>query len=254
MRTMKGRQLRGLPPHSPFAVVPRLQSFITLINDREDEPMRIIMVGATGLVGSLLVPKLSAHEIILVGRRAADAAPSQAIQHIGPMSEWPALVRTSPCDVAICCLGTTIKVAGSHAAFASVDRDAVGDFAVSAKAAGARHFLMVSSVGADPKARNFYLRTKGEAEAAALAAGFEQVDIFRPGLLRGNRTGAKRPGESIMMTFSPLTDLLTPHVFDQYRSIAAEDVASAMAAALGEIGSGVRILENRDMLSLAGRR
>lgn len=216
--------------------------------------MRIVMTGATGLVGGLLVQKLGEHDLSLIGRRTITEAPASAVQRIGPMEDWPKLVSQSTYDAAICCLGTTIRVAGSQAAFQAVDRDAVSAFAAAAKSAGARHFLMVSSVGANPATRNFYLRTKGEAEAAIQSIGFDRIDIFRPGLLRGDRPGVSRPGESFMMAISPLTDVLTPHVFDQYRSIAAESVAAAMAASLGREGSGTFILENRDMLSLIGNR
>lgn len=210
--------------------------------------MRIVMTGASGLVGGLVPRHLAGHALTLVGRREVPGV--DAVQLIGPIDNWPALVGKSAHDVAICCLGTTIRVAGSQPAFAAVDRDAVIDFAQAAKAAGARQFLLITSVGANPGARNFYLRTKGEAEAGAKAAGFDRVDIFRPGLLRGNRQGTSRPGEGLMMALSPITDLLTPHVFDQYRSIAAESVAHAIAACVGKRESGVHIHENRDMLSL----
>ena len=209
--------------------------------------MRIVMTGATGLVGGLLVHKLGEHDLSLVGRRPVADAPVRTKQLVGPITDWPKLVSQSSYDVAICCLGTTIRAAGSRVAFAAIDRDAVADFAAAARAAGARQLLMVSSVGANPEARNFYLKTKGEAEAAAQAAGFEQLDIFRPGLLRGHRTG-------FMMAVSPITDLLTPNVFDQYRSIPAETVACAIAASIGREGSNTRIRENRDMLRLAGIR
>lgn len=211
--------------------------------------MRIVMTGASGLVGGLLLPRLAGHELTLVGRRAVQGA--NAEQRIGPMADWPGLVaQAAPQDVAICCLGTTIRVAGSQPAFAAVDRDAVVAFAQAAKAAGARQFLLITSVGANAEARNFYLRTKGEAEAGVKAAGFDRIDIFRPGLLRGNRRGTSRPGEGIMMALSPITDLLTPHVFDQYRSIAAESVASAIASRVGRSEGGMHIHENRDILTL----
>lgn len=212
--------------------------------------MRVVMTGASGLVGGLVLERLQGHELTLVGRRSLPAALPAATQHVGPVEAWPDLVRQSPCDAAICCLGTTIRVAGSQAAFAAVDRDAVIAFAEAAKAVGARQFVMVSSVGASTSTRNFYLRTKGEAEAGVKALGFDRVDIFRPGLLRGDRQGPKRPGEAIMMAISPFTDLLTPHVFDQYRSIAAESVAGAIVACLGKPEGGVHVHENRDILAL----
>lgn len=212
--------------------------------------MRIVMAGASGLVGGLVLSRVAGHELTLVGRRDAPGAPAGARQLAGPMERWPDLVRQAAHDVAICCLGTTIRVAGTQAAFAAVDRDAVIAFARSARDAGARQFLTVSSVGASAAARNFYLKTKGEAEAGVKAVGFDRTDIFRPGLLRGDRQGPRRPGEAIMMALSPITDLLTPHVFDQYRSIAAEHVAGAIAACIGRGGSGVHVHENRDILSL----
>ena len=212
--------------------------------------MRIVMTGASGLVGGLLLPCLDGHTVTLVGRRKAPNAAPEVEQRVGPVEHWPALVAQSAHDVAICCLGTTIRVAGSQPAFAAVDRDAVITFAKAAKASGARQFLMVTSVGANADARNFYLRTKGETEAGVASAGFERVDIFRPGLLRGNRQGARRPGEGIMMALSPITDLLTPHVFDQYRSIEAQSVATAIAACIGKSGNGVHFHENRSILSL----
>ena len=213
--------------------------------------MRIVITGGSGLIGGLLLPRLGGHTLTLVGRRDVPNAPPEAEQRVGPMERWPALVAQSAHDVAICCLGTTIRVAGSQTAFAAIDRDAVIAFATAAKATGARQFLMVTSVGANAGAGNFYLRTKGEAEAGAKAAGFERIDIFRPGLLRGNRQGTSRPGEGIMMALSPITDLLTPHVFDQYRSIAAGSVASAIAACVGKSEGGVHVHENRSILRLS---
>src|SRR4029077_1833999 len=91
------------------------------------------------------------------------------------------------CDVALCCLGTTIRQAGSEHAFRAVDVDCVLAFARAAKAAGARRFVVISSVGADTSARNFYLRTKGEMEEQLIAAGFESLDILQPSLLLGWR-------------------------------------------------------------------
>lgn len=212
--------------------------------------MRIVMTGASGLVGGLLLPRLAGHQLTLIGRGGVANTPAGTEQLVGEMKNWAALVVKAKHDVAICCLGTTIRVAGSKAAFAAVDRDAVIGFAQAAKAAGVRQFLMITSVSASASARNFYLKTKGEAEAGVTAVGFDRVDIFRPGLLRGSRTGPSRPGEAIMMALSPITDLLTPHVFDQYRSIAAESVARAIAACVGKDGGGAHIHENRDILSL----
>lgn len=212
--------------------------------------MRIVLAGATGLIGGLLIDKLAGHDLTLIGRRKAD---SDVKQLVGSVEEWPALIAIGAYDVAISCLGTTIKAAGSQAAFAAVDRESVIAVANAAKDAGACHFLMVSSVGASASSSTFYLRTKGEAEEGAKAIGFKRVDIFRPGLLRGERGGPPRAGERVMMALSPFTDLLTPSVFDQYRSIAADDVAKAIAVLIDAKEAGVHVHHNREMLREAAR-
>jgi len=106
---------------------------------------------------------------------------------------------------------------------------------------------MVSSVGANAKASNFYLATKGKAEDGVKAIGFARVDIFRPGLLRGERSGATRPVERLMISLSPITNLLTPRLFDHYRAIDADDVAGAMAGVVGKAGEGMFVHHNRAM-------
>ena len=125
--------------------------------------MRIAMIGATGLIGRQLWPLLEArHELLVLGRRPSGAT----CEKLGRMDEWPALLAGERLDCAISTLGTTWKKTGSWEKFAAVDRDAVLAFARAAHAAGARHFLAVSSSGADPASRNAYLRLKGEVEEA----------------------------------------------------------------------------------------
>jgi uncharacterized protein YbjT (DUF2867 family) len=214
---------------------------------------KLLITGATGLVGGLLAKRLDPAILETVGRRAVAALDPRVVQHVAPIEAWPDLVAHAKADVAICCLGTTLKQAGSQAAFAAVDRDAVISFATAARAAGAAQFLMISSVGASATASSFYLKIKGETEAAVAGLGFERVDIFRPGLLRGNRGGERRAGESAAIALSPFTDLLTPRAFDKFRSIAADQVAAAMAAAVGNAAPGLFIHHNRDMLREAAR-
>jgi uncharacterized protein YbjT (DUF2867 family) len=203
----------------------------------------IILAGASGLIGGLLAARLKDHTLTAIGRRAV---PGIADQRIAPVAEWPALVAALKPDVAISTLGTTIRAAGSQDAFAAIDHDAVVAFARAARDAGAGQFLMVSSVGAG--GASFYLKTKGRAEASVRALGFARVDIFRPGLLLGERTGEVRPVERLFAALSPLTNALTPRAFDQYRAIAANDVAAAMARVIGAAEDDVFIHHNRDML------
>ena len=206
----------------------------------------IILAGATGLVGGVVARLLPSEGLTLIARRAVGIP--NTLELTGAMSDWPQLIHGQSFDVGICCLGTTIKQAGSKDAFSAIDLGGVATFAGAARMAGARQFLMVSSVGADAGSSNFYLQTKGKAEEAVQSLGFARVDIFRPGLLRGDRGGPARLGESIGMAVSPFTDFLTPRGFDRYRSIAADDVAKAIVALTGREGEGVFVHHNRDML------
>lgn len=214
--------------------------------------MKIILAGSTGLIGGLLAGRLDPAVLTTVGRRVNPALDPVVSQQIGAVAEWPALVSVAKADVAICCLGTTIKLAGSQVAFAAIDFDAVLAFASAAKAGGARQYLLVSSVGAKASSANFYQATKGKAEAGVIALDFDRVDIFRPGLLRGDRAGPSRPVESLMMAFSPFTDFLTPGRFASFRSTAAEDVAAAMAACTGRAEKGLFVHENGEIQRLLG--
>lgn len=213
--------------------------------------MRALLAGATGLVGGHLARQLPAEGLVLVGRREAAGLDPAVKQLIGPPGDWPELMAGQQVDVAFCTLGTTIRQAGSKDAFAAIDRDAVASFARAARDAGAAHFLLVSSVGASARSSNFYLKTKGEAENEVAACGFRRVDIFRPGLLRGERQGPSRVGEAIAMALSPVTDFLTPASFDRYRSIEARAVAAAMAAMAKAETPGVHIHQNREILAAA---
>ena len=213
--------------------------------------MRIIMVGATGLVGGLALKHLTARpdleSLTTITRSPITPSDERHFPEVAPMAAWSDRVAKGGFDIGICCLGTTIKAAGSKQAFAAVDMVAVGDFALACKAAGARQFMMVSSVGADAHSRNFYLSTKGKAEASVRNVGFERVDIFRPGLLVGRRKGAIRLGESVAIAVSPLTDLLTPNVLSRYRSVKAEAVAKAITSLAGAEEAGHFIHHNDEI-------
>lgn len=219
--------------------------------------MRIILAGATGLVGGRILERLFARSdvtnVTTVARRALSGVASKQDQIVAPASEWPAHIADRKCDVAVCCLGTTIKAAGSQDAFAALDHAAVVAFASACRAAGARQALLVTSVGADAGSRNFYLSTKGQAEADVRGLGFARIDIFRPGLLTGQRPGPLRVGERLAIAVSPLTDMLTPNVLSRYRSIPAQSVAHAMARLTGAEGAGEFIHHNDDMQAIISK-
>jgi uncharacterized protein YbjT (DUF2867 family) len=212
--------------------------------------LRIVLAGGTGLIGSRLVTRLAHQHLSLIGRRANETAPNNISQLVGAVDAWPALLANVSADVAICALGTTMAKAGSQAAFAAIDYDAVLSFASAAKASGARQFLLVSSTGADAASSNFYLSIKGKAEVALAALNFDRLDLFRPGLLRGERGADRRMGERAAIWFSPIVDRLLPAKFDRYRSIAGDEVAAAMAATVGRRETGVHIHHNREMWAM----
>ena len=210
--------------------------------------MRIAMIGATGLIGRQLWPLLEArHELLVLGRRPSGAT----CEKLGRMDEWPALLAGERLDCAISTLGTTWKKTGSWEKFAAVDRDAVLAFARAAHAAGARHFLAVSSSGADPASRNAYLRLKGEVEEALGAIGFNRVDILRPGLLLGERPNDRRFLERLGILADPVTRLILRGSLERYAGIDAGLVARGMAALAEQSEPGLFRHHNREIRTLA---
>jgi uncharacterized protein YbjT (DUF2867 family) len=155
--------------------------------------------------------------------------------------------RVSADDV-YCCLGTTIKQAGSQAAFRRVDFDYVVGLAAAAARDGAKRLLVVSSLGADARSGVFYNRVKGEMEEAVRAAGVARTLIFRPSLLSGPRA-EYRTGERIgLVVGSVLGPLL-----GRYRPIHGDLVAAAMLrAALDDLPS--QVFESQQIRALAQSR
>lgn len=208
------------------------------------------LIGATGLVGRAVAAQTT-RPLTALMRRDDGAWPPLVSALVAAPDAWPQFITTRAPRVLINCLGTTIKLAGSEAAFRAVDHDLVLAAAGAARAAGARHCITVSSVGASARSRNFYLRTKGEMEDGLRALGFERLDIIRPGLLLGQRQGPKRAGESFAMRLSPLTDALMRGGLRRYRSVHADTVAGAILMLAARGGSGVHVHEHDAILALA---
>lgn len=149
-----------------------------------------------------------------------------------------------------CCLGTTMKRAGSKEAFRRVDLDYVVRFAEAGKAAGADFMALVSSVGADEKAGSFYLKVKGEAERRLEGIGFEALHIFRPSILLGKRDES-RPGEEWGIRLARAMEWLLVGGLRKYRPMPAGTLAAAMAAAGERGGTGVQVHDYDGILRLA---
>ncbi len=216
----------------------------------------ILIVGATGLIGNLLVRKLIADGrdkgLHLLVRKPLEGDYGAATVHAAPTQQWPEVIASIKAKRAVSCLGSTMKKAGSKEAFAAVDRDLVGSVGKAAKAAGAQQFITVSSTMANAEASGFYLKVKGQAEQLLRGENFKRLDIIRPGLLRGQRSGDPRLGESLAIIASPVMDRLLHGSLRRYRSIDGGEVASAIATLLHEEQPGAIIHENDAIWNLAG--
>lgn len=186
-----------------------------------------LLVGATGLVGSFVLRSLLAAQayarVAVWARRDIGMAHAKLKAEVADF-ERLAERRVEAEDV-YCCLGTTIKQAGSQAAFRRVDCDYPVALARAAARDGARRLLVVSALGAHPGSSVFYNRVKGEMEVAVRAAGVAKTYLLRPSLLSGpraeTRTG-ERVGQMIGAVLGPL--------LGKYRPIGADLVATAMLA------------------------
>ncbi len=211
----------------------------------------VLIAGATGLVGRELTQQLLARmptmRLRALVRRAPQPADPRVQWQTVDFAQLPALPLA---DEAYCCLGTTIRQAGSQSAFKAVDLDAVLAFARAARAAGARRFAVVSALGASPRSPNFYSRVKGEMEAAVAELGFDNLVIARPSLLAGDRASLGQPqrsGEKLALWLSgPIATLLPKRV----RPIDAASVARGMMAALQQQRPGARIVESAELHEL----
>jgi uncharacterized protein YbjT (DUF2867 family) len=199
-----------------------------------------LLAGASGLAGGFALDALleapDIRRVLAVSRRPLGREHPRLANRIVQFEHLEAQIKGAGCDVALCCLGTTIREAGSQQSFRAVDIECVLAFARAAKAANARRFVVISSVGADPGARNFYLRTKGEMEQRLVEAGFESLDILQPSLLLGWR-GEVRPLELAARALTPLVNPLLRGRYIPYRAIPARSVGAAM---LGAIRTGRR--------------
>jgi uncharacterized protein YbjT (DUF2867 family) len=189
------------------------------------EARSALLVGATGLVGSFLLQRLLASEryarVIAWARRDIGRTHPKLKVEIADFERLQE--RRADAEDVFCCLGTTIKQAGSQAAFRRVDYDYAVALALAAAGGGARRLLVVSALGANPDSRVFYNRVKGEMEVAVRAAGVPRTIFFRPSLLSGPRAQERLGEKAGLVVGSILGPLL-----GKYRPIHADIVAAAM--------------------------
>src|SRR5215470_213895 len=193
-----------------------------------------LVVGGSGLVGRFCLQALlddpAYGSVITLARREMPGAAHPRLTQKVLSFDALASLDLPPLEDVFCALGTTIRTAGSQEVFRRVDYDlplAVADHALKF---GARQFVLVSSIGADAKSKNFYLRTKGEVEDMLRRLPFKTLHVFRPSFLMGKREES-RMGESIAIPLAKVLQFVLIGGLRRYRPISAQTVGRGMVAA-----------------------
>jgi uncharacterized protein YbjT (DUF2867 family) len=223
---------------------------------REAQPKIALLTGATGLVGACLLDELLGAEdfsrIIAATRRPLTREHPRLANRIVQFDKIGTQLTGLNCHTGFCCLGTTVRAAGSEQAFRRVDVDYVLASARVAQAAGAQQFIVVSSAGADACSSNFYLRTKGEMEEALVQLGFASLDILQPGVLLGWRH-EMRPLELAARVLMPVINPVLVGSYTVYRGISARTVALAMLGAARVCRRGTQRYRYSEIRALSQR-
>lgn len=193
--------------------------------------MRVLLLGATGLIGrhclDFLLSSPSVSEVIAPTRRTLqvkDQKLHNMLVDFDRLDEYPELFEV---DAILCCLGTTIKQAGSREQFKLVDYQYCMDAAELGRAHSVRSFSLISAMGSSEHSPFFYSRVKGQLEAHLRELEYPDLSIFRPSLLLGDRSET-RLGELAATKLAPLFNPLMIGGLSGYRAIKAETVARAM--------------------------
>ncbi len=189
-----------------------------------------LVIGSTGLIGKKLIFELAKKdsEVIAIARRSISNLPENVSLLEINFDDFLENASLPSCDHIYICLGTTIKKAGSQSEFKKVDFDYCVSFAKKAREAGATKISLVSSVGANPFAKNFYLKTKGEVEEEIKKIDFQYINIFRPSLLLGRRE-ENRFLEKIGQNLSSFINLFLIGSLRKYKSIKSSSIAYCLA-------------------------
>lgn len=219
-----------------------------------------VVIGATGLIGEDLVERLARQgtwsQVLAVCRKPKTWANPKARTLEFDFNNWATLelqitsfAGNSSLDF-FCCLGTTMKVAGSEEAFRKVDLEAVASFAVLAQRCRGEQLLVVSALGADPESDVFYNRTKGEMEQAVLKRFPGELHIFRPSLLLGDRKEF-RLFERLAILFAPIYSMFLIGPLAKYEPIDARRVSKVMTIVGARLKKAPTIIENQELLQMS---
>jgi uncharacterized protein YbjT (DUF2867 family) len=216
-----------------------------------------LVAGGSGLVGARLLTLLlngsDYTRVLALSRRALPLDHPRFANRVLRFDQSLAgQLKGLQCNDAFCCLGTTIRDAGSQQAFRAIDHDLVLEFARVALTAGAQRLVLISSVGASPAARSFYLRVKGDTERSLEALRFRALDILSPSVLLGARRHT-RPLELLAQGLLWTVNPLILGSWSRYRGISADTVAAAMLGAARSARLGVNRYTYDGMRALAAR-
>ena len=203
-----------------------------------------LLIGSTGLIGKELLSNLlqSSHyeKVIIFVRKKSELSHPKLEQILVNFDKIEDVKHLIKGDDFFCTIGTTIKIAGSKEAFRKVDFEYSKQFALFAQENKVSQFLVISSLGANEKSTNFYLKTKGELQSFLKLSGFKSVSILQPSLLLGNREEF-RLGEKIGSLFSKLFSFIFIGSLKKYKPIEAKTVSDAMIKTALQNNSGFRI-------------
>lgn len=215
-----------------------------------------LIAGASGLVGSHCLRLLLANDrysqVISIGRRDLPVIHPKLDQKVIDFDNLKKYASELVADDVFCCLGTTIKKAGSKENFYKVDHTYVVELARLTAAKNAAQFLVVSAMGADAGSMFFYNKVKGEMERDVQEMGFRGVQIFRPSLLLGERDEHRTGEEFAAKLLKPLSNLMVGPL-TKYKPIPGEDVAKAMLHAAEQNRGGVHIYPSDKIAAMAAK-
>lgn len=213
--------------------------------------MTATIIGGTGLTGSFLVRQLLADtaitNVISISRRSLNISDAKLTQvFVSDVAELPSFGSKVRGDLYFCCLGTTIRTAGSKENFEKVDHDAIVEFAKIAKAHDAKSFTLVSAVGANASSAFFYNQVKGRTENDIRALGLRSLVIFQPALLVGPRHEVRLLEQIANKTLVPLSLLFPTRIRKRFIT-EAETLASRMLFEGKASPEGIRLIRAKDI-------
>ncbi len=214
--------------------------------------MKVMLLGATGLTGGQVLQGLLAREevdqVVALVRHRLPTLHDKLAQHEVDFDNLDAHASLFDVDTIICCLGTTIKKAGSQAQFRKVDLGYPLKAAELGRSHDVRAFILMSAIGASSSSTIFYNRVKGELEDALEDLGYPYLSIYHPSLLLGDRK-EQRTAEALGIKAMPLVNRLLIGPLDKYRGIEAATVAQAMVnevCSLATEAAAERVLQVRE--------